>query len=164
MATLVINGSARKNSDTQRLVDKLLAEHPYTTIKLKEYSLSPYSYEHDYPAHDQFMEIIEQLLQYDNIVFATPVYWYAMSGLLKNFLDRFTDLLKTHKDHGRKLRGKRLFLVVVSNSPELPPGFEVPFTLSAEYLGMAYGATYFCPAYELNNQLPNTHQFLQHLS
>ena len=85
-------------------------------------------------------------------------------GRMKTFLDRFTDLLKIEKEKGRKLRGKRLFLVAVSNSPELPPGFEVPFRLSAEYLGMKFGATYYSPAYQLDLPLASTHGFLQVLN
>lgn len=46
----------------------------------------------------------------DNIVFATPVYWYAMSGRMKIFFDRFTDLLYTHKSIGKNLKGKKLFI------------------------------------------------------
>ena len=35
------------------------------------------------------------------IIFVTPVYWYAMSGRMKVFFDRWTDLLKIDKDTGR---------------------------------------------------------------
>ena len=84
--------------------------------------------------------------QYDTLIFATPVYWYAMSGTLKIFFDRFSDLLHYRKDLGRTLRGKSM--AMISNSgendrklgldAELMEGFEMPFVESANYLGMDY--------------------------
>ena len=49
--------------------------------------------------------------KYDTIIFATPVYWYSMSGILKVFIDRITDLLTIEKELGRKLRGKKMAVV-----------------------------------------------------
>ncbi len=45
--------------------------------------------------------------KYDVLIFATPVYWYSMSGIMKVFFDRITDLLTIKKDIGRKLKGKK---------------------------------------------------------
>ena len=54
-----------------------------------------------------FLPTIKELnSKYDTWIFVTPVYWYSMSGQMKIFLDRITDLLKWHKDEGRKIRGK----------------------------------------------------------
>ncbi len=75
---------------------------------------------------------------YDLIVFATPVYWYSMSGLMKNFFDRISDCLKIEKPTGRKLRGKSMALMICGSETAETPGFDIPFKLSAEYLGMNY--------------------------
>lgn len=61
-----------------------------------------------------------------------------MSGLLKNFLDRITDCLKSEKETGRKLRGKNLVIISCGSEEAEVEGFFVPFQLSAEYLGMNY--------------------------
>jgi multimeric flavodoxin WrbA len=82
-------------------------------------------------------EIIEK---YDTLIFATPIYWYSMSGIMKVFFDRFSDLIRIEKDWGRKLRGKKM--AVISNSHDfendLEYDFYIPFRKSAEYLGMKY--------------------------
>ena len=55
------------------------------------------------------------MVQYEQIIFATPIYWYAMSAQLKTFFDRMTDLLTIHKPLGRQLRkGKKMFLIACS--------------------------------------------------
>ena len=61
-----------------------------------------------------------------------------MSGLLKVFFDRLSDLLIKHKELGRQLRGKNM--AMLSNSPynDLKDGFTMPFIESAKYLGMNY--------------------------
>lgn len=74
----------------------------------------------------------------DLIILATPVYWYAMSGYMKVFMDRWTDLVSTHKSIGRSLAGKRLALLAQSSSDALPDGFTVPIALTAEYMDMKY--------------------------
>jgi len=41
---------------------------------------------------DDFNEIGEKIIGSDGIILVTPVYWYAPSGLLKNFIDRLTSM------------------------------------------------------------------------
>lgn len=107
-------------------------------VDLNDYSFSHFDYEHR-NRDDDFLPLIKRLLEeYDTLVFATPVYWYAMSGLLKVFFDRITDLLTIEKDTGRKLRGKRTATVSCSIGNNLGDQFWLPFRKTAEYLGMSY--------------------------
>tara|TARA_R110002049_G_C9163598_1_gene561186 strand:+ start:3591 stop:3875 length:285 start_codon:yes stop_codon:yes gene_type:complete len=61
-----------------------------------------------------------------------------MSGILKVFFDRISDLLRIHTDTGRKLRGKNMAMISCSNYDNLKNGFSMPFIESANYLGMNY--------------------------
>lgn len=107
-------------------------------IDINALEISAFDYQNKYES-DDFLPTIKQLnSKFDTWIFVTPVYWYSMSGQMKIFLDRITDLLKWHKDEGRKLRGKSMGLISVSNDPELQEHFEVPVKLSAGYLGMRY--------------------------
>lgn len=56
----------------------------------------------------------------------------------KSFFDRISDLLKTEKDIGRKLRGKSMAMISCSNANDLKEGFSMPFIETANYLGMSY--------------------------
>jgi multimeric flavodoxin WrbA len=62
-------------------------------------NVAPYSYDRT-SFDDDFGQIAESMVAATAIVFATPVYWYAMSGLTKTVLDRFTDLTSFRKDLG----------------------------------------------------------------
>jgi len=62
---------------------------------------------------DDFNEIAERLIRSDGFVLATPAYWYAPSGVLKNFIDRLT-ALENMIFHGERslLEGKAAGFIV----------------------------------------------------
>jgi len=142
--TLVILGSNRKNSFTESITRKALLQNEFDMIDLLDHKIAHYNYDGHYPADDEFEAIINKALPYDNIIFATPVYWYSMSGVMKVFFDRLTDLITIKKDLGRGLRGKSASMIAVGADPAIPDGFEVPFKHTAAYLGIQYkGCTYY---------------------
>jgi multimeric flavodoxin WrbA len=142
---LIILGSARKESDTKRFVDMVFEKMDNATIDLLDFPIHQYNYENNYPGDDGFLQVVELMLEYKIIVFATPVYWYSMSGLMKTFFDRFTDLVTVRKPLGRQLKGKSTFLIAVGAEQELPHGFEVPFEATSGYMKMVYsGGIYYC--------------------
>jgi multimeric flavodoxin WrbA len=89
------------------------------------------------------VDIAERLLHYDVIVFATPVYWYAMSGRMKVFFDRLNELTSRAKAVGKALKGKTTYLIASGAAPALPDGFEVPFRETSEYFGMRFAGTLY---------------------
>lgn len=141
---LLLQASARPHGDTyhvaHHLADQLGAKH----LDLLDYCIYPFNYAQSYPADDDFIRLIEtKVLPQEQIIFASPVYWYTMSGPLKIFFDRLTDLLKSRKDLGRQLRSKRMSVLSVCNDATTYPSFFEPFRLSAEYLGMEYGPEWY---------------------
>lgn len=131
---LVILGSARKHGETRDFLNKVFARIDYKLIDLLDFHISPYDYSNNYSDTDDFLKIVDELLKHRVIIFATPVYWYAMSGLMKKFFDRFADIVTTKKHSGRRLKGKSTLLLAVGADQELPNGFEVPFKLTSDYL------------------------------
>lgn len=138
--TLILIGSARRDGNTARVANHLAEDLTADTVNLLDLRIGPFRYDQQYPAEDDFLTFVEaRLLHYDTLVFASPVYWYSMSGGMKIFFDRISDLLKSRKDLGRRLRGKTLAVLSCANDAEINPGFYEPFRLSAAYLGMHYG-------------------------
>lgn len=137
MKTIIIQGSSRNNGNTRRIADLISKELHADQVDLCNKTIHPYSYDHVY-REDDFFPLFRKVVSYDLILLLTPVYWYAMSGLMKNFLDRITDCLKVEKETGRKLRGKALAAVSCGSDPTEVEGFFIPFALSADYLGMEY--------------------------
>jgi multimeric flavodoxin WrbA len=135
---VIITGSSRSNGNTSKIVAKISNQINADVIDLRDYSISFYDYESQNRA-DDFLPLMKSIIEkYDTLVFATPVYWYTMSGIMKVFFDRFSDLIRIEKELGRKLRGKNMFVISNSDEDELGYDFHMPFRLSAEYLGMNY--------------------------
>lgn len=140
---LVILASARKNSDTSSFVDNVFRDITVDKIDLLDYKVTTFDYSNNYPDFDEFKAVVDRILKHKIVVFATPVYWYAMSGLLKILFDRFTDLVTVDKRTGRLLEGKSTFLIAVGSDKEMPEGFEVPFKLTSNYLNVVYGGAIY---------------------
>lgn len=137
-----ILGAAGGHQNTLKFLQEFYAGQLLEIIDLNHFSLAHYSY--SYQCCDDFSALIYKILESDLLVLATPVYWYTMSGVMKIFLDRLTDLLDGElKPLGEALNGKKVQLLATGGNLKLPIGFEVPFTGTAIYLGMDYmGAIY----------------------
>jgi len=81
----VILGAARQAGETRRAVDIAFPSELIDLTVLSEHHIGGYDYAHS-NADDDFLTIVEGMLTANNIVFATPVYWYAMSAPMKIFL------------------------------------------------------------------------------
>ena len=136
--TVIILGSSRSHGETRQVCDFIVEKTGFDLIDLNQFDFSYYDYEHR-NAGDDFLPLMERIIEkYDHIYLATPEYWYTMSAVMKNFLDRLSDLLTIRKDLGRRLRGRAMGLISCAGHDVLKPGFEMPFEESAKYLGMKY--------------------------
>lgn len=98
MKTLIINGAARKNGHTAKMV-QLFAE----TLGGECEIIEAYRVENIAPCKDcrycwhkkgcsikdGMQEIYEKLEQADNIVLASPMYFHSVTGMMKTLIDRF---------------------------------------------------------------------------
>lgn len=134
---LVILGSARPNGDTRRAVDIAFAPRAIDLVTLAHHHIGGYDYAHA-NAEDAFGAAADAMHAADKIIFATPVYWYAMSAPMKIFFDRLTDLTENRKATGKALAGKQVWIIATGTENELPDGFEVPFARTTTYFNMLY--------------------------
>lgn len=138
MKKIIILGSSRRNGETKKAVDKLKLLSDFDVMDLNDYSISYYDYGHK-NEKDDYLNLIQNIIStYDILILATPVYWYSMSGIMKVFFDRITDLLDNEKELGRKLRNKSLAVLSSSIGDHLGDAFWLPFIETAKYLGMNY--------------------------
>lgn len=143
-STIILLASARKKSDTLEVVEKIFPAKNIPCIDLLDEKISPYNYAHEYPEGDTFYSLVQRCIEYENIIFATPVYWYSMSGISKIFFDRLTDIVTVEKSLGRKLAGKKMALIAVGTDSEIPTGFEIPFLSTAGYFNMHFLGSIYC--------------------
>jgi multimeric flavodoxin WrbA len=138
MNSIAILGSARTESNTAILLQRLIEGCACDVVDLRTCQVAAYDYEHNYPDQDQFLSIIHRIVQAPIAIIATPVYWYSYSTPMKVFIDRFSDLLSFQKELGRQLRGRRFALV--SSSAELQPDKTLleAFSRFCDYLGIVF--------------------------
>lgn len=135
---IILLGSSNSNGETAQIAHYIQAKTNFKLVDLKTKNIGHFDYEFG-NQQDDFLPLMRHIVDhYELIIFATPVYWYTMSGITKVLLDRFSDLLKLEKDTGRKLRGMQMAVVSCGYDKELKEGFQMPFIESAKYLGMEY--------------------------
>jgi multimeric flavodoxin WrbA len=141
--TAVLLGTARYDGNTYKLAQAVQEALDIELFMLKNFTISDYDYEHK-NLDDDFLSLVQELLTYDHIVFASPVYWYGMSAPMKKFFDRLSDLITVAKDTGRKLQGKPCSILATGSEPKVPNCFEDSFSLTFNYLGMDYQGILYC--------------------
>ncbi|MBJ6118030.1 NAD(P)H-dependent oxidoreductase [Pontibacter sp. BT310] len=141
---IIILGSSNSNGTTSQIASFIVARTDFPIIDLNTKIIGKFDYEFN-NRDDDFLPLIRHIVEsYQIIVFATPVYWYSMSGTMKIFFDRLSDCLKTEKETGRKLRGMEMAVVCCGCDQELKEGFYMPFIETAKYLGMTYQGDMYC--------------------
>lgn len=137
---IAIFASARRNGNTGQFIDWIAKDLEIDVIDLSEKDISPYDYEHK-NINDEFLPLMHRLLEYEKIIFVTPVYWYGPSAQMKVFIDRTSDFLDIEelKDIGRRLREKTAYIVCTSISNDADESFLNSLKNTFGYLGMKYG-------------------------
>lgn len=137
---IVLFASSRRNGNTGKLVDRIAEDLRIEVVDLSTTRMSAYDYEHR-NRDDDFEPLMKRVLEFDQVIFASPVYWYAVSPPMKIFLDRISDFLELPEliDDGRRLRGKDGFVVCTSIYEEVPKSFIGAFIDTFDYLGLRYG-------------------------
>ncbi len=140
LSTIAIFASARRNGNTGRLMDRIANELQIEVVDLAEKSISAFDYEHR-NRNDDFEPLMDYVLGFEQIIFASPVYWYAVAPPMKIFIDRISDLLDLPDllERGRRFRSKTAYVVCTSVYDEVPTPFLGAFLETFSYLGMRYG-------------------------
>ena len=137
---IALFASSRRSGNTGQLTDRIAAELGIEVVDLASKRMSVFDYEHR-NRDDDFEPLMKRVLAFDQIIFASPVYWYAVSPPMKIFLDRISDFLELPDlvSEGRRLRGKMTYVVCTSIYEEAPKSFLGAFTNTFDYLGMRFG-------------------------
>ena len=135
---VIIQGSARSKGNTGTIAKYVAEGTGFEIIELCDKNIGHFDYDFK-NKEDDYLPLMRQIIKnHETMVFATPVYWYSMSGLMKDFFDRFTDLLRAEKELGRKLKSKNMAMISCGSDRNLPEYFTGPFEETAGYLGMNY--------------------------
>ena len=142
MKPIIIFGSSKSRGQTWNALQSFKGNREIPIVELSELNISFFDYEHK-NQNDDYIPLMERILEYDPIILATPVYWYTMSAQMKVFIDRLSDCLAIRKDIGRKLKGKKMY-VITSFGTSMPEAFEEAFRQTCDYMKMSYqGCLYY---------------------
>ena len=138
--TIALFASARRNGNTGRLMDRIADELQIQVVDLTKKTISAFDYQHRNRT-DDFESLMDHVLTFEQIIFASPVYWYSVAPPMKIFLDRISDLLDLPDlmEQGRRLKGKTSYVLCTSVYDEVPAPFLGAFQETFSYLGMQYG-------------------------
>jgi multimeric flavodoxin WrbA len=142
---IAIFSSSRRDGNTGRLMDRIATELGIDVVDLATQRITAYDYEHR-NRDDDFEPLMTRLLDFDQWIIASPVYWYSVAPTMKVFLDRISDYLDIPelKASGRRLRGKSAFIVCTSVVDQAPSAFVDSLSETFSYLGMRYsGVAHF---------------------
>ncbi|RCX18135.1 multimeric flavodoxin WrbA [Fontibacillus phaseoli] len=119
MSILVLQGSARDEGNTEQLSKLVLEGIPHKEILLRDRRILPINDQRHTeggfdPVDDDYDDVIREVLQHDTLLFATPVYWYTISGVMKNFIDRWSQSLRDSRfDFKTAMAQKKAYVLVV---------------------------------------------------
>jgi multimeric flavodoxin WrbA len=138
--TIALFGSSRRHGNTGQLIDHIAASLPVEIVDLGQLHISAYDYEHRNRG-DDFEPLMKRILEFDQIIVASPVYWYSVSPPVKVFLDRLSDYLDIPDllADGRRLRGKTAYIACTSVEERAATPFIGTLEATFAYLGMRFG-------------------------
>ncbi|MGT8909106.1 flavodoxin family protein [Bacillus subtilis] len=120
MKIAVINGGTRSGGNTDVLAEKAVQGFDTEHIYLQKYRIQPiedlrHAQGGFRPVQDDYDSIIERILHCHILVFATPIYWFGMSGTLKLFIDRWSQTLRDPRfpDFKQHMSVKQAYVIAV---------------------------------------------------
>ncbi|SET81225.1 NADPH-dependent FMN reductase [Salinibacillus kushneri] len=99
MSIAVVYGGTRENGNTEILTEHAIKGIQVEKIYLKDFYIRPIEdLRHDKEGfkddHDDYNSVIKRLMVHDTIIFSTPIYWFGMTGQMKNFIDRWSQTFR----------------------------------------------------------------------
>jgi len=82
LSTIALFSGSRRHGNTGQLIDRIAFALNIEIVDLARRRMSSYDYEH-LNRNDDFEPLMRRVLEHDQIIFATPIYWYAVSPTMK---------------------------------------------------------------------------------
>lgn len=148
MTIVVVYGGTRQNGNAEVLTEHVIKGIASEKIYLSDHTIQPiidmrHSQEGFQERNDDYNSIIDRILPHNIIIFSTPIYWYSMSGTMKNFIDRWSQTLRdaNYPDFKNKMASKKAFVVAVGGDDPYIKGLPMiqQFNYIFDFVGMDFG-------------------------
>lgn len=147
MSIAVIYGSTRQNGNTEYLTKFAIDGLEVEQIYLRDYKIEPiddrrHSESGFSDVNDDYNGLVERMMKHDTFIFATPIYWYSMTGIMKNFIDRWSHTMRDEKFPGFKnqLGTKKAYVIAVGGDNPHVKGLPLiqQFNYIFQFMGMSF--------------------------
>jgi multimeric flavodoxin WrbA len=148
MTIAVLYGGTRPYGNTETLTKHVIEGLKVEEIYLKDLLIKPIE-DHRHSSDgfqdlgDDYNSIIDRILPHDLLIFSTPVYWYSMSGAMKNFIDRWSQSLRdpNYPDFKTKMAAKKAFVITVGGDKPTIKALPMiqQFQYIFDFMGMEFG-------------------------
>lgn len=148
MTIAVIYGGTRPNGNTELLTEKTVQGIAAEKIYLRDHTIEPiidmrHAPEGFQDRKDDYNSIIDRILPHDILIFATPIYWYSMSGTMKNFVDRWSQTLRdpNYPDFKKTMASKKAYVIAVGGDRPTTKGLPMiqQFQHIFDFMGIEFG-------------------------
>ena len=120
MSIAVIYGGNRSNGNVETLTKLATQGLMIEEIYLKDCVIQPiidkrHAAEGFTDVSDDYNAVIDRILPHDIFIFSTPIYWYSMTGAMKNFIDRWSQTLRdpNYPDFKALMSSKKAYVIAV---------------------------------------------------
>ncbi|MDN4492575.1 flavodoxin family protein [Ureibacillus aquaedulcis] len=146
MSIGVIYGSTRENGNTEWLTEQAISGVPVEKFYLREFHILPIKDERHtvggfQEVSDDYKQLVGKIMKHDVLIFATPVYWYSMSGTMKLFIDRWSQTLrdKDFPNFREELAKKSAYVIAVGGDKPTIKALPMiqQFQYICDFFGMA---------------------------
>ncbi|WP_368901795.1 flavodoxin family protein [Oceanobacillus oncorhynchi] len=144
----VIYGSTRYQGNTEWLTEEVIKNLPEVTkIDLKKYQFNDITDQrHETngfsPVEDEYDQIIDQIVDCDVLIFATPIYWFGMTSVMKRFIDRWSQTVRdeNYPNFNEQMSRKQAYIIAVGGDNPLVKGMPLiqQFAYICDFIGLEY--------------------------
>jgi multimeric flavodoxin WrbA len=148
MAIAVIYGGSRANGNTELLTERAIEGLSVERIYLREHTIKPVEdlrhTDLGFPdVNDDYNFVIDRVMGHGTLLFATPIYWYGMSGYMKNFIDRWSQTLRdsNRPDFRDKMSTMNAYVIAVGGDSPSLKGLPLiqQFQFIFDFVGASFG-------------------------
>lgn len=147
MSIAVIYGGTRQDGNTEILTEQAIKGLEVERIYLNNHEILPivdqrHSNDGFKEVYDDYNSIIDRILPHDILIFSTPIYWYSMSGTMKNFIDRWSQTFRDSKypEFKKSMSEKNAYVIAVGGDNAKLKG--LPMIQQFEYIFSFAGITF----------------------
>lgn len=147
MSIAVIYGGNRPDGNVETLTKLVTQGLMVEEIYLKDFLIQPiidkrHAEEGFSNINDDYNAIIDRILPHDILIFSTPIYWYSMTGIMKNFIDRWSQTLRDpdYPDFKALMSSKKAYVIAVGGDEPYIKG--LPMIQQFQYIFDFIGTTF----------------------